>query len=128
MDRIYQAILQEHFSQFNQMAFCAGPRQSGKTTIADNLCQSWSESLYLNWDFPQDRALILSGSDNVIQQLGDHNLLRINAPLVVFDEIHKFKDWKNYLKGYFDYTKSHYKTLITGSAKLNVFNKGGGIA
>ena len=41
--------------------------------------------------------------------------------LVVFDEIHKMDNWKNYLKGVFDTTRDHLHILVTGSARLEAF-------
>ena len=108
------------------MAFLSGPRQVGKTTLAHELAKLHADSLYLNWDFIKDRELILSGADQVIKKVLKQDLKSINEiPLVIFDEIHKFDQWKNYLKGYFDYTKGDIKTLVTGSAKLDIYQKGG---
>lgn len=36
MKRIYDSILKEHFDLYGQMAFLCGPRQVGKTTVAQN--------------------------------------------------------------------------------------------
>jgi len=35
------------------MVFMAGPRQSGKTTLAKIISRSYSNSLYFNWDIPE---------------------------------------------------------------------------
>jgi predicted AAA+ superfamily ATPase len=48
-----------------------------------------------------------------------------STPLVIFDEIHKYKNWKNYLKGLYDEFADEYKFLVTGSGRLDVFRKGG---
>ncbi|UCF90508.1 MAG: AAA family ATPase [Desulfobacterales bacterium] len=47
-------------------------------------------------------------------------------PLVVFDEIHKYKDWKNYLKGVYDRFKEEFLFLVSGSGRLDIYQKGGG--
>src|SRR3990167_3263688 len=125
MKRLYQSIIEEHFSELDQMAFLPGPRQVGKTTIANNLCDNVYPSLYLNWDYPADRELILSGPDKIISKVISPELGKKHKPLVAFDEIHKYKNWKNYLKGYFDYSKGQINTLVTGSAKLDIYKKGG---
>ena len=45
--------------------------------------------------------------------------------MVVFDELHKYDDWKNFLKGFFDlHPHLRWKILVTGSARLDAFRKG----
>ncbi|PKN04274.1 MAG: hypothetical protein CVU74_07720, partial [Deltaproteobacteria bacterium HGW-Deltaproteobacteria-9] len=48
-----------------------------------------------------------------------------SRPLVVFDEIHKYKDWKNYLKGVYDQFHDRYQFLVSGSGRLDLYQKGG---
>ena len=38
------------------MIFMAGPRQVGKTTLAQSLADSYSNKVYLNWDIISSRA------------------------------------------------------------------------
>lgn len=45
--------------------------------------------------------------------------------LIIFDEIHKFKNWANLVKGYFDSFRHTHQFLITGSARLDHYRKGG---
>lgn len=125
MKRLYQQIIEEHINELDQMVFMPGPRQVGKTTIAKNICSHHVDSLYLNWDFLKDREMILSGADSIIEKTKKIELGKNDRPIIVFDEIHKYKRWKNYLKGFFDYSKGQITTLVTGSAKLDVFKKGG---
>jgi hypothetical protein len=125
MKRLYEAVLQEHFQENDQMALMPGPRQCGKTTVAKLLCKQARGSVYLNWDFPEDRELILGGPSALIERASSEHLGGPEQPFVALDEIHKLKNWKNYLKGYYDATKTELKTLITGSAKLDVFKKAG---
>jgi len=125
MKRFYQAIIEEHLNETDQMAFLPGPRQAGKTTITKAVCATSANHLYLNWDFPTDREKILMGPDNIISTVSDFSLGANNTSIVAFDEIHKFKNWKNYLKGYYDYTKGQIKTLVTGSARLDIYKKRG---
>lgn len=95
-----------------KMVFVGGPRQCGKTTLAQSFLRADSSGLYLNWDRLRDRKIILDGgwSDQ------DH--------LLVFDEIHKHKKWKNLLKGYYDTEKQLHKFLVTGSARLDLYQRG----
>ncbi|HEY8272061.1 MAG TPA: ATP-binding protein [Pseudobdellovibrionaceae bacterium] len=93
----------------DKMVLLAGPRQVGKTTLARSL---FKNTQYLNWDVDEDRSHILSRSFHP-------------ADLWIFDEIHKYKTWRNYLKGLYDKLGNQQKILVTGSAKLDVLRKGG---
>jgi predicted AAA+ superfamily ATPase len=99
----------------SKMVFIGGPRQVGKTTLARLVGDSFfsHEYQYLNWDYREDRQAILQGRFTAGQKL------------LVFDEIHKYRNWKNYLKGEFDKHKAEHKILVTGSSRLDVFRKGG---
>jgi hypothetical protein len=52
-------------------------------------------------------------------------LLRNQQPIIVFDEIHKYAKWKNFLKGFFDNYNEKIKIIVTGSARLDVYRAGG---
>jgi uncharacterized protein len=45
--------------------------------------------------------------------------------LVVLDEIHKWRGWKGWLKGEFDRHRETARFLVTGSARLDVYRRGG---
>ena len=70
-----------------KMVFIAGPRQVGKTTIARSL--PGAKTAYLNWDIAEHRERILR------RELPAGSLWS-------FDEIHKSRQWRNYLKGLYD--------------------------
>ena len=53
------------------------------------------------------------------------NSFSTERPLIVFDEIHKYRRWKNYIKGQFDVNKEKYNILVTGSARLDTYRRGG---
>lgn len=96
------------------MVFVGGARQVGKTSLATYLAEHHFRSYdYLNWDYRDDRKNILQGR------------FKGDAQIVLFDEIHKYKEWKNYLKGHFDKHKNDFKILVTGSARLDIYRKGG---
>ncbi|MGV8120285.1 MAG: ATP-binding protein [Candidatus Xenobiia bacterium LiM19] len=96
------------------MVFLGGPRQIGKTTLAEYIAKEHFERWqYLNWDYADDRQNIVRG-----RFTGD-------AQLIIFDEIHKYDNWKNLIKGIYDTYRAHYRFLITGSARLDVYRKGG---
>ena len=45
--------------------------------------------------------------------------------IVVLDEIHKYARWRTFLKGLYDKYSSKLKIIVTGSARLDYFRKGG---
>ncbi len=97
-----------------KMVFIAGPRQIGKTTLAKDLIGGqFKETAYFNWDNQQERRQLMSGRWPAAAQL------------VVLDEIHKFKGWKRFLKGQYDTLKDKHRILVTGSARLDIYRKGG---
>ncbi len=96
-----------------KMVFIGGPRQCGKTTLAQSYLKKDFKGLYLNWDRLSDRKRILNGS-----WADEDNLL-------VLDEVHKYRHWKSLIKGYYDTEKDIHKFLITGSARLDVYQRGG---
>ena len=121
MKRIYEAALDEHIKSLRQMAFLTGPRQVGKTTTCRALAV---EGRYVNWDKQSDRAAILKGPDEVATALQLHQLAAAK-PLIVFDEIHKYSKWKNFLKGFFDEYGLQVTVIVTGSSRLDVYKRGG---
>ncbi len=125
INRKYHSVLAHHLQDFAQMIFLTGPRQSGKTTLARHMASS-HRSIYLNWDITTDREKILSPPAKLIQDLR-LDVASIHTPLIILDEIHKYTQWKSYLKGLYDYLKWHQKIaiLVTGSARLDVYKKGG---
>ncbi|MFC2173617.1 ATP-binding protein [Acidobacteriota bacterium] len=96
-----------------KMVFLAGPRQVGKTTLAQRILKSWENGVYLNWDNRDDRRTIRAA-----QWPG-------GGGLVVLDELHKWKGWKGWLKGEFDKHREKLRFLVTGSARLDIYRRGG---
>ena len=99
----------------SKMAFVGGPRQVGKTTFALSFLSEPSEShpAYLNWDNFSTRKELIRGE------------LPANETFIVLDEIHKFARWRNLVKGFYDTRKSRTAFIITGSARLDYYSKGG---
>jgi len=118
-NRFYDSLLSEHLANNRQMAFISGPRQVGKTTSCRNHASS-----YVNWDNIDDRELILSGPANVVNQLA-LNRLSESIPLVLFDELHKYPKWKQFLKGFFDTYGDQVRIAVTGSSRMDVYRRGG---
>ena len=98
-----------------KMVFVGGPRQVGKTTLALSLLDNGSERhpAYLSWDDMSARKALRNGA------------LPGGEDLIILDEIHKFKDWRGLVKGFYDLNKSDKRFLITGSAKLDYYRRGG---
>lgn len=94
-----------------KMVLIVGPRQSGKTWLAQDIGKSYQHSVYLNYDSIEDRKIIHEQT-----WLGSTELL-------ILDELHKMPGWKNYLKGLYDTKPSSMKIIVTGSARLDIFNQ-----
>lgn len=97
------------------MVFLGGPRQVGKTTLAQSLIPRFKDGhpAYLNWDSISSRRKILNQDWPAKEKL------------IIFDEIHKYKNWRNLVKGYYDNLKQTHHFLVTGSARLDHYRKGG---
>ena len=124
MDRYYHTILANELTKHRQMAFVSGARQVGKTTLAKQISQHFQHAVYLNWDDIEHRQIILGETATLVEILG-LNRLSAHTPLLILDEIHKYSHWKLFLKGLFDRFEKQLAILITGSARLDVFKKGG---
>ncbi len=124
MKRFYEQFICEHFSKYRQMLFIMGPRQVGKTTISRSLNEGKRHFFYFNWDNDDDRELILSGPSKIAEKI-QLEKQRVESVYIVFDELHKYRRWKIFIKGFFDKYERQTKILITGSAKIDVFRKGG---
>jgi predicted AAA+ superfamily ATPase len=98
-----------------KMVFLGGPRQVGKTTFSKSLLKSKNKDCpaYLSWDDTKDRQTIQNAN------------WPKSEPLIIFDEIHKFARWRNLVKGFFDKLKDVHQFLVTGSARLDYYRKGG---
>ena len=96
-----------------KMVFITGPRQVGKTTLAREVAAAWNSCEYLNFDADVDRPAIL-------RQEWDRE-----RDLVILDEVHKLKRWKTRLKGVYDTEGIPPRILVTGSARLDVYRRGG---
>lgn len=94
-----------------KMVFIGGPRQVGKTTLAKTFIKTSEQ--YLNWDILKDRKLLTTGE------------LNVDLDICILDEIHKYKNWRSLVKGYFDKYFPELKIIVTGSARLDYFRKGG---
>jgi len=111
--RYLTPLVQEDLPE--KMVFLGGPRQVGKTTFSLSLLGAGDRHhpAYLNWDVFADRQIILNSQ------------LPAKQKLIVFDEIHKYTRWRNLVKGFYDKRAEGSQFLITGSARLDYYSKGG---
>lgn len=123
MDRLYQGMVQAALKQHRQMVFLSGPRQVGKTTLARGLPEL-APAAYFNWDNLTDRQLILAGPEAIAPR-GRLDELAAEPRWLAFDELHKYSQWKDWLKGLFDQYEDRARILVTGSARLDIFRRGG---
>jgi len=96
-----------------KMVFLGGPRQVGKTTLARIAASQFKSSVYLNWDSRPHRKAILNAQWSP------------DAEMLVFDELHKYRRWKNLIKGIWDTRSSGQKVIVTGSSRLDIYRRGG---
>jgi predicted AAA+ superfamily ATPase len=98
-----------------KIVFLGGPRQVGKTTLSLAFLPEPTQKSpnYLNYDTPAAQKKILRGE------------LPPEKGVVVFDEIHKYRRWRNLIKGFYDTHRDDYQFIVTGSARLDYYSKGG---
>lgn len=94
-----------------KIVLLVGPRQAGKTWLAKDIAKNFPNSVYLNYDQIQDREIMKAQS------------WLPTTDLLILDELHKMEDWKNYLKGVYDTKPSGMRILVTGSARLDVYDQ-----
>lgn len=124
MKRLYEEVVKEHFAKYRQMIFLTGPRQVGKTTTSKEACEKQPICVYFNWDDKDQRKIILEGPKKVASE-ANLDKLSHDIPWIIFDEIHKYDEWKDFLKGFFDTYSDRAKIIVTGSAKLDFFKASG---
>lgn len=95
------------------MTFLTGPRQIGKTFLSKKFSSS-----YYNWDTSEVKKKFLKNPYFFREYSED------DSP-IIFDEIHKRRDWKKLLKGYYDSPSRQENFLVTGSGRFDTFRKGG---
>ena len=124
MRRIYHDLIAHHLLKYRQMIFLMGPRQVGKTTLGREASENSPHHFYYNWDNPAEKILFVEGPDALAKQAGLETLQQ-EKPLLIFDEIHKWSQWKQFLKGFFDKYEKKTQIIVTGSARLNIYKRGG---
>jgi predicted AAA+ superfamily ATPase len=112
------------FAEEGKMAFVAGPRQVGKTTLAKHLLSLVAADLYyFNWDIESHRKAIIKNPEEFWQVSG--SLSSKGKQRIGLDEIHKYPRWKRFLKGFYDARGRDLEIIVTGSGRLDVYQRGG---
>jgi len=111
MKRYLYDLIQNDLAR--KMVFITGPRQVGKTYLAKQIMAAFHKPQYLNFDSLDDARIIQSRQ------------WAVNADFLIFDEIHKMKSWKKFLKGVFDTRPDFQSLLVTGSSRLDTFRQSG---
>jgi hypothetical protein len=123
-ERYLTAEILQFLGEESKMVFVAGPRQVGKTTMAHHLLKNAeAEEMYFNWDVESHRKAIMRNPEDFwlrVSEQGPRKKWRI-----ALDEIHKFPRWKRFLKGLYDAQKGKVEIIVTGSGRLDIYQKGG---
>lgn len=124
MRRIIGTYIFDPVMVAGKMIFLSGPRQVGKTTFAQMWLDSKdTEGTYFNWDDPSVPAEY--GTNPLYFRNVVDDRFKGDPVPVVFDEIHKHRGWRNILKGFHDTAKDRMQLLVTGSGRLDYFQKSG---
>lgn len=123
MKRYLQREIESLALERHKMAFVSGPRQVGKTTMAKQLQNSFDVYQYLNWDESEFRKIWAKAPNQIKEKFSFEKINQ--SRLLILDEIHKSSNWKQKLKGLFDELNEDLSIVVTGSARLNIFKKGG---
>jgi len=117
--RLYTDVVRRHLERDRQMVFLSGPRQVGKTTLCGKV-----GTVRLNWDNGTQRRIILGGEEKVAA-FAELDRERAKTPVLVLDELQHHPGWKRFLKGFFDEYGERVKVVVSGSARLDVYKRGG---
>jgi predicted AAA+ superfamily ATPase len=71
------------------------------------------QARYLNWDAATDREKIIKET------------FPAGPGFLILDEIHKYSRWRQVVKGLFDKRREELQILVTGSARLDYYRRGG---
>ena len=94
----------------HKVLLVTGPRQCGKTTLAQSLSSAHD---YLNYDNGDHQKIMRDKSWDRKKRY------------IIFDELHKKPNWKRWLKGIYDTEGLPPGMVVTGSARLDLYKKAG---
>ncbi len=108
MERYLNRYILEDLNK--KIILITGPRQCGKTTLSRMISDDVD---YYNYDDADSRLHLLEKSWDR------------SKSLLIFDELHKMKSWKSWLKGIYDTEGLNPPIIVTGSARLDTYRKAG---
>jgi uncharacterized protein len=117
MKAIYRDIEKDFISKLfkGKVVILYGPRQSGKTTFLKRVLQSYTDSVYINCDVPENRdGLSPKSPEKLLHFVGSHSL-------VVIDEAQRVDGIGITLKILVD-TYPHVQFIATGSSSFDLEN------
>jgi predicted AAA+ superfamily ATPase len=115
LPRYLEAAVRDDALAERKMAFISGPRQVGKTTLGRAFLASPDNEF--SWDDQRFRIRWVRDPLGAVADRGPGPIL--------LDEIHKDRRWKSRLKGLWDLRGSELPVVVTGSARLDLFRRGG---
>jgi uncharacterized protein len=108
MERYLESFIRPDLDK--KIILLSGPRQVGKTYLSRSLRTDYD---YVNFDVSEHRRIVFEKSWDR------------SKSLLILDELHKMKRWKQWLKGVYDTEGRNPSILVTGSARLDTFKKVG---
>lgn len=122
MNRIYKDVIKEHLENDSQMVFLAGPRHVGKTTLAQESASLTNHFQYFNWDNLAQRKQLIDNANGIFEAI-DLKKIKNKKAITVFDEIHKYKKWRIFIKGLYDTYRERTRIVVPESSPLNIDKK-----
>ncbi|MBM4314567.1 MAG: ATP-binding protein [Deltaproteobacteria bacterium] len=124
MERLVKTYIFDPEMTAGKMIFLVGPRQVGKTHFARKwLAETGFSDTYFSWDDPAVMKAYRSNPLYFRNTIAEH--FQGEPVPIVFDELHKHKNWRDILKGFYDTHSDRMRLLITGSARLGMYRKSG---
>lgn len=118
---LYQPLWND-LSAEKSMIFLSGPRQVGKTTFMQEIiAKAHPQAVYFNWDIIDNKKMLVQ-DPYFFQSL---DITGSKRPLVILDEIHKYRQWKTYLKGVYDKFHRRFLFAVLGSGRLDISKRAG---
>jgi len=96
-----------------KIVILTGPRQVGKTYLSKQIAEQFNQPQYMNYDNDADISIV------------DNSRWSMDADFLIFDELHKKKNWKAFLKGTYDKKSTGQSILVTGSSRMETFRQSG---
>ena len=111
------------FAEESKMAFIAGPRQVGKTTLAKHLlAKVGMEELYFNWDIESHRRLIVKNPEGFWKNSQFPPLSRNRVSAWTDSQISSMEAISERT---LDAVGKDIEILVTGSGRLDIYQRGG---